>query len=62
MGLRRSGKQPRILMKRTFPWMIERGFKSLQGVYMTPYGHDTRLKPRNVKPKKGAFRGPGRHS
>lgn len=58
MGFRKSGTQPRILLKRVFPWMVERGFKSLQGEYMTPYGVD-KLKPRANKPKKGVYRGPG---
>jgi hypothetical protein len=59
MGLRKSGKQPRILLRRTFPWMIERGFKSLQGDYMTPYGYDRRFNAQSVKPKKGVYRGTG---
>ncbi|MNU29065.1 hypothetical protein D3C71_175120 [compost metagenome] len=59
MGFRKSGKQPRILLKRVFPWMIERGFKSLQGDYMTPYGQDARLNQRKATPKKGAYLGPG---
>ncbi len=59
MGLRRTGKKPRILLKRTFPWMIQQGFKSMQWAYMTPYGQDSRLRPRHAKPKKGAYRGPG---
>lgn len=57
MGLRRSGKAPRVLLKRTFPWMIDLGFKSMQGTYMTPYGFDKPIKPSSLK--KGTYRGPG---
>lgn len=58
LGLRKSGKQPRILLRRTFPWMIGLGFKSMQGEYMTPYGSE---KPGQAgqKPRKGPYRGPG---
>lgn len=58
MGFRKTGKQPKILLKRTFPWMIDRGFKSMQGTFATPYGTD-KPRPRVTKPKKGPYRGPG---
>lgn len=59
MGFRKSGKQPRIILARKFPWMIDQHFKTMQGGYMTPYGA---TKPLPAKPVKGTFKGLGHPS